>query len=458
MSIASRAQTFTSLISFNRTNGAIPAFGALIQGIDGNLYGATSEGGANAGGTLFKITGNGQLTTFYSFCAQTNCADGAGPMGGLVQAPSGDFYGTNYAAGTFSDGTVFKITPNGELTTLHTFDGFDGALPNDTLVLATDGNLYGTTDTNGSHDRGTVFKLTPTGVLTTLHNFSGDPPAGMPSTDGSNPFGLIQAASGEFYGLAGGGLFEDGVVFEIDAAGHGVSLHSFDGTDGVNPVNELVQATDGNFYGITSAGGLNGVPGCPGEGGLGGGTILKITPGGVLTTLYSFAGSDGANPLGGLVQATDGNFYGTTVCGGLNNDGTVFKITSNGELTTLHSFAGSDGSLPFGTLVQATDGDFYGTTSQGGASNDGKVFKLSGGLGAFVKTLPASGRVGAGVRILGTDLTGATAVTFNGIPSAFTVLSPSEITTTVPAGAITGTVQVVTPSATLSSSMPFVVP
>jgi uncharacterized repeat protein (TIGR03803 family) len=158
------------------------------------------------------------------------------------------------------------------------------------------------------------------------------------------------------------------------------------------------------------------------------------------------------------VQATDGNFYGTTVCGGLNNDGTVFKITSNGELTTLHSFAGSDGSLPFGTLVQATDGDFYGTTSQGGASNDGKVFKLSGGLGAFVKTLPASGRVGAGVRILGTDLTGATAVTFNGIPSAFTVLSPSEITTTVPAGAITGTVQVVTPSATLSSSMPFVVP
>ena len=158
------------------------------------------------------------------------------------------------------------------------------------------------------------------------------------------------------------------------------------------------------------------------------------------------------------MQAADGNFYGTTVCGGLNNDGTVFKITLSGELTTLHSFAQSDGSFPLSTLVQATNGNLYGTTSQGGASNYGTVFKLSVGLGPFVKTLPAAGGVGAAVRILGTDLNGATAVTFNGIPSVFMVVSRSEIRDHGACGRRTGTVRVVTPSASLASNRPFVVP
>jgi uncharacterized repeat protein (TIGR03803 family) len=187
----------------------------------------------------------------------------------------------------------------------------------------------------------------------------------------------------------------------------------------------------------------------------------------MLTTLYSFCAqggncTDGAGPIAGLVQATDGNYYGTTEGGGANNDGTVFKITPSGTLTTLHSFDGVDGANPNAALVQRTDGKFYGTTDVGGASGScnppngcGTIFSLSVGLGPFVETNPTSGAVGAAVTILGNSLTGATSVTFNGIAATFTVKSKSEITTTVPAGATTGTVQVATPGGTRSSNVPF---
>jgi uncharacterized repeat protein (TIGR03803 family) len=164
-------------------------------------------------------------------------------------------------------------------------------------------------------------------------------------------------------------------------------------------------------------------------------------------------------PAAALVRATDGNLYGTTVHGGANNDGTIFKITPGGTLTTLYSFcsqsACADGSQPYAGIVQDTNGKFYGTASSGGATNDGAVFSLSVGLHPFVETQPASGKVGTAVNILGTDLTGATRVTFNGISAAFTVVSASEITTAVPAGAATGTVQVITPRGALSSNISF---
>jgi uncharacterized repeat protein (TIGR03803 family) len=158
-----------------------------------------------------------------------------------------------------------------------------------------------------------------------------------------------------------------------------------------------------------------------------------------------------------LVQATNGNFYGTTACGGANNAGTVFEITLGGTLTTLHSFEGPspEGAGANGGLAQATNGSFYGTTTAGGANNDGTVFRLSVGLGPFVETQTTSGKVGAAVKILGTDLTGATSVSFNGTAATFTVVSSSLITTTVPTGADTGTVQVVTPGGKLSSNVPF---
>ena len=204
-----------------------------------------------------------------------------------------------------------------------------------------------------------------------------------------------------------------------------------------------------------------------GGGAHGHGTVFRITPSGTLTTLYSFcsqsACTDGATPYAGLIQATDGNLYGTTAGGGArNNDGTVFKITPTGTLTTLHRFCFqsgcADGAGPLSGLIQATDGNLYGTTDAGGVDGFGTVFRLNVDLGPFVETLPASGKVGAAVKILGTNLTGATSVSFNGTGAAFEVVSASEISTTVPTGATTGTVQVVTPDGTLSSNVPFRVP
>jgi uncharacterized repeat protein (TIGR03803 family) len=156
-----------------------------------------------------------------------------------------------------------------------------------------------------------------------------------------------------------------------------------------------------------------------------------------------------------LILASDGNYYGTTEGGGSVGYGTTFQITPGGVLTTLTSFDNTNGGLPYAPLVQGTNGDFYGTTFQDGARGFGTVFRLSTGLAPFVKTVPTAGKVGAAVKILGNGLTGATSVSFNGTAAVFTVVSGSEITTAVPSGATTGTVQVVTPTATLTSSVAF---
>jgi uncharacterized repeat protein (TIGR03803 family) len=223
--------------------------------------------------------------------------------------------------------------------------------------------------------------------------------------------------------------------------------------DGDAPAAGLVQATNGNFYGTTYYGGAHGD-----------GTVFEITVGGKLTTLYSFCSkaecTDGTAPEAGLLQATNGNFYGTTSdYGTVYGDGTVFEITAGGELTTLYSFCSkaecTDGTAPEAGLLQATNGNLYGTTEAGGAHGYGTVFSLAVGLGPFVKTLPPSGNVGMAVIILGNDLTGATHVTFNGTPATFTVVSSSEIKTTVPRGATTGPVKVTTPIRTLTSNVNF---
>jgi uncharacterized repeat protein (TIGR03803 family) len=179
-----------------------------------------------------------------------------------------------------------------------------------------------------------------------------------------------------------------------------------------------------------------------------------MTSSGKLTTLHSFNGMDGSNAYA-LSLATNGDFYGTTSTGGVDVDGTIFKITLGGTLTILHTFDGKDGKNLYGGLVQGTNGMFYGTTYFGGANNDGTVFSLAVGLGPFVETRPTSGKVGASVIILGTNLTGASSVTFDGTPATFKVISKSEIKTTVPDGATSGTVTVTTPSRKLSSNVPF---
>jgi uncharacterized repeat protein (TIGR03803 family) len=480
--LASPAQTFTSLVSFNGIDGANP-YAGLVQGTDGNLYGTTFQGPTNGAnqGMVFKMTTTGTLTPLYTFCSQANCADGAIPSGGLVLGTDGNFYGTTYYGGandTCTDpnnpwekgcGTVFKITPGGTLTVLHSFNGTDGEYPGGGLVQGSDGNFYGATGAGGTGSNctgfkpagcGTIFKITQVGQLTTLHTFN--------FTDGYQPHGpLVQGTDGNFYGATNEGVvagtvcgFGCGTIFKITPGRTLTTLHIFEGPDGSFPVAGLVQATDGNFYGTTETGGA--YSSC-GNWGYGCGTVFKITPSGTLTTLHSFDLTDGYRPEGTLVQGTDANLYGTTALGGAcsysEGCGTLFKITLTGVLTPLYKFCPqtgcADGSAPEAGLVQDTNGTFYGATGSGGAFGPGTVFSLSVKLGPFVKTLPTSGKVGTSVTILGTNLTGATKVSFNGTAATFSVTSKSEIKTTVPAGATTGMVSVTTPNGTFKSNVVF---
>lgn len=367
---------FTTLASFNGTNGA-GLVGPLVQASDGNFYG-TAGGGSYGEGTVFKITSSGTLTTVYSFCAQTGCPDGNGPLGGVVQGTDGNLYGVTQYGGSYDNGTVFKITATGTLTTLYSFCAqagcTDGSGPWAGLLQTSDGNFYGTTTGGGSYGAGTVFKMTSAGMLTTLHSFDND--------DGGGPAAaLVQGSDGNFYGTTYyGGNYIWGTVFKISPGGDFTSLYSFKQYPyGANPYGSLVQGSDGNFYGTTERGGTNYncEPGC--------GTVFTITSSGAFTTLYDFSGPDGFSPYAGLVLGSDGNFYGVTQSGGssswcnsygVSGCGTVFTMTPGGMLTTLHSFDLTDGAGPSSALVQVRNGALYGTTNGGGADGDGTVFRI----------------------------------------------------------------------------------
>jgi uncharacterized protein (TIGR03437 family) len=333
-----------------------------------------------------------------------------------MQASNGTFYGTTFNGGPENWGTIFEITPSGTFSTVSTFQdlgGNYGINPNGGLIQATDGNFYGTTNDGGAlSSNGTIFKLTPSGTVTTLHTFG--------ISEGANPMaGLVQGTDGNFYGTTEfGGVgncpFTEGfpssgcgTVFKISPTGAFTLLYSF-GTkssasatlaDGANPIAGLIQASDGNFYGMTASGGIVGCQGnlnMPLAGGCG--TIFKITPTGTLTTLYSFGATptDGFVPGAGLIQARDGNFYGTTTAGGSNSCpasgvfgvgcGTIFSITPAGSYTTLYSFGAryvtsnetsTVGYLPETGLIQASDGNFYGTTAYGGTKLGGTIFEFA---------------------------------------------------------------------------------
>jgi uncharacterized repeat protein (TIGR03803 family) len=460
--ISSPAQMFKSLVSFDVTDGERPSAG-LVQGRDGSLYGITDFGGVNGAGTVFRITPEGQLTTLYNFCEQTGCSDGSNPGASLVLAADGNLYGTTFYGGVTSAncatgcGTVFEITATGRLTTLYAFcvqtgcpDGYN---PDAALVQATDGNFYGTTYSGGSNGNyGTVFRITPAGMLSTLHSFC----SRQSCLDGNSPLaGLVQGPNGSLYGTTiGGGRTGWGTVFAISAAGKLTTIYNFcvraNCYDGAYPEAGLVQGTDGNFYGTTFYGGFKQL-----------GTVFKITATGKLTTIYSFCPEprtgcpDGSFPYAGLVQGSDGMFYGTSLNMGVPKSyATIFRITPTGTLTTLYSFRGPDGSQPYAGLVQSTDGVFYGTTYYGGADIDGTVYALGNGLRPFIEPQPTSGKVGSRVIILGTDLTGTTAVSFNGTAASF-VASDSAIETTVPLGATSGTITVTKPSGILPSNVVF---
>jgi uncharacterized repeat protein (TIGR03803 family) len=374
--IAASAQTFQTIASFSYfDNGAFPLYMSLAQGSDRNFFGTTSAGGegGNSGvGVVFEVTAGGDLTALCDL-EEGGCI-GSYPFAGLIQA-DGNFYGTTSQGGTNGTGGLFEITPEGTQTFLYSFcsqtNCTDGDDPYAPLLQAADKNFYGTTLDGGTKGYGTVFAITSAGTLTTLHSFR--------YSDGASPVaGLIQAKNGNFYGTTlYGGAHGAGTVFEISAAGKLKTLHSFGAAgDGANPYATLVQAAAGTFYGTTYSGGVHGQ-----------GTVFAITAAGKLTTLYSFCSakkcSDGAAPYAGVIQATDGSFYGTTSKGGASNRGTVFAITAAGKLTSLHSFCLKknciDGADPSGGLIQATNGVFYGTTTEGGTNQDGTVFSLSAG-------------------------------------------------------------------------------
>jgi len=377
------AQSLTTLFNFDAKNGSIP--GSVVQTANGDLYGTTYYGGINGGiafsGSVFKVTPGGTLATLYSFCAQSGCPDGQSPVPGLIRASNGEFYGVTQSGGAYANcytpngehigcGTIFKITPAGALTTLYSFcresKCGDGSVPAAGLVQATNGDLYGTTSQGaggcGAHiGCGTIFKITLGGAFTILHRFTC--PESGPCPDGAMPLApLIQARDGNLYGTT------SGTIFRMTPGGSLTTLYTFcvqtGCPDGTLPTG-LVQAMDGDFYGTTSLFGAYGY-----------GTAFKVTPTGGLTTLYSFCAeagcADGAYPAAPLLQATDGNLYGTTSSSGANGFGTIFKIAPTGTLTTLYSFCSlkdcADGADP-GALIQGANGSLYGSTGAGGVSN-----------------------------------------------------------------------------------------
>lgn len=413
--VAGQLKEFTTLLSFDGTNGAEPV-GKLIESRawfpsgPQSFYGTTYGGGVLDGGTVFSVSPSGTISNLHYFSFAT---EGANPNAGLVLASDGNLYGTA-TWGLTNSGTIFRISRTrppippivlhpipignpinspafpigpipitffGAYTNLHAFSGPDGAHPlAGPLIQAEDGFLYGTTVAGGSNDIGSIFRISTNGSFESIYSFNN---AGGFVPDG----GLVEGSDGNFYGTAqAGGPDVLGTVFKITPSGVYTDLFAFHGSDGAVPYGGLVQGVDGSFYGTTMQGG-------PSYGdtnsinGQGFGTIFTITTNGVLTTLFSFAETNGSYPYGPLIQATDGRLYGTTLCGGpyTNNIfgvtgdvgfGTLFCITTNGEFTTLHSFDGTNGASPFATPLQATDGSFYATTELGGAYDLGTVYRF----------------------------------------------------------------------------------
>ncbi len=418
----SPAGAVTSISTFgsNSGDGRDPA-SPVVQDSNGNFYGTTIAGGTKSEGTVFKVTQTGTYSTIYSF--GTTAGDGEGPGGQVVVDSNGNIYGATSFGGKKSLGSIYKITPTGGFQTLHSFGAItgDGNTPS-SLIQGSDGALYGTTSAGGAFGNGTAFKITTDGVFTTLSSFSaGDglpngvmlqatdgnfygtsnngsavfklTPAGVLTTladfnqqpDGGFPgSAVIKGSDGNFYGttagsaqigLSGGGY---GSVFKLSPSGILTTLHLFGSTpdDGQYPLAALVEGLDGNFYGTTSGGGRHGH-----------GTAYKITPSGVETVLYSFGANtgDGAAPRCALVQAPNGKFYGTASAGGIRSKlgpvegrGTVFSVTTSGVETTLYRFAGSqtDGRTPVAGLVLGTDGAFYGTAQYGGTNQQGTIYRI----------------------------------------------------------------------------------
>jgi uncharacterized repeat protein (TIGR03803 family) len=441
------AQKYTDLYNLGSSSGdpANPAWiGLFAQGRDGNLYSTSQGGGTSALGTAFQLTLAGKITP-WSFDGKG--IGGVFPYSGLTLGTDGNFYGTTYEGGSSGAGTVFKVTSSGKITTLHSFGGFN-CCAYVAPIEGLDGNFYGTTSDGGGEVFGTVYKMTPSGKLREIYTFPGASKLGY-------PMALTLGNDGNFYGTAlGGGANKFGGVFKITPGGKLTVLYNFKGTpDGETPKGAIIQASDGNFYGTTEGGGVNGL-----------GAIYKMTPAGALTILHSFSETDGLglHPLAGLVQATDGKFYGAA--GSNFSSGVLFQITSKGKYTVLLNLTNTTGKFPGAnpqvSLFQHTNGTLYGDTDGGGTGKlcfCGVLYSLGMKLGPFVSFVGPlfEGKVGKTIEILGQGFTGTTKVSFHGISATFTVVSDTYLTAVVPAAATTGSVTVTTPGGTLTSNRIF---
>ncbi|MGA8150536.1 MAG: choice-of-anchor tandem repeat GloVer-containing protein [Terriglobales bacterium] len=430
------AQTYTDLYDFDGYRGNEP-MGSLAQGQDGNLYGTTLSKGYSGYGVVFKVTPDGRLKVLYNF----DGPDGSNEIGGLTLGTDGKFYGTTQTGGTGLLGTFFKITRNGSLTTLYNFTYAGCSYPNASPIQGVDGNFYGICY---SYLVPKIYKITPSGIFTVLGSLPGSSPNVSP---------LLQGTDGNFYGPSDyDGTSSRGMVFRMTPKGIVKAVYSFHGKHGNLPMGALIQGGDGNFYGTTEKGGANGggvvyrlTPG-------GALTVLHN----FRDPNYP---NDGSQPKNGVVQATDGNLYGVTYLGGTVGCGSgtvgcgiIFQITAAGAYSILYHFDGTHGAHPWTTPIQHTNGKIYGLAWDGGTHGKGVVYSLDIASGPFVRLVSTSGKVGKNIEVLGQGFTDTTDVSFNGTPATFTVVSDTYLKATVPDGATTGFVTVTTLGGTLTSN------
>jgi uncharacterized repeat protein (TIGR03803 family) len=447
-SVRLRAQTVTQLYAFPGAPGGDAPFEGLVQGRDGYMYGVTQGGGVNtcsnfgdqaSCGTVFKTDTLGNVTIIYSF----DQAGGFFPRG-VTLGTDGNFYGATYEGGAYGFGTLFKVTAGGVFTKLHDFaNTTDGEYPQNQLLEASDGNFYGFTQTG-------IYRATTAGVVTTIFTF-----APYPVVDNYAP--LIQATNGDLYATmqimyCDGTTCPCGAFVKFSLQGTRISEYDFgchNMTIGGSPFASLIQAIDGNFYG--TAGSASGSAEY--------GDVFKIDAHtGMASAIHDFDAS-AEHPMNGVTQGSDGNFYGVLEEGSLSTSGIAYEVTPEGAYTELGVLANNGEDFPYWPLLQHTTGKFYGNlwfSEETYYAYYGAIYSVDNGLEPFVTFVAPQGRVGSRAQFLGQGLTGATAVTFNGVAArSFTVVSDTFMTAVVPEGATSGAVVVTTSSGMLSSNKSF---
>jgi uncharacterized repeat protein (TIGR03803 family) len=365
-----QAGTFKTLYNFTKQGDGGYPYAGVVPDIAGNLYGTTYDGGSGFG-VVFKVTPSGSETALYTF---TGSNDGANPAANVYLDRAGNIYGTTYWGGTSQLGVVFKIDPSGNETVLYSFAGgtADGCNPCGCVIADRFGNLYGTTSACGTYGGGTVFKLTKTGDETVVLSFEG----GASGGDAPILTELLMDNSGNLYGVTTGGGGTGcngsgcGTVYELNTSGVLTVLYSFTGSsDGCTPYGQPVMDATGNLYGTTYSCGAHDW-----------GTIWRLNPEGVFSTLHSFSGStnDGSSPFSSVVLDPKGNLYGSSFWGGSDHDGVVYSLngghSDSFSLNVLHSFQDTDGLFPVGSVYRDANGTLFGTTLEGGSGNYGTVW------------------------------------------------------------------------------------